>query len=430
LFQLTKRLALLITFALLFSFLGGHTATIASAKVSKVPITNPKSHPQLKDYFVPLEDKYETTDNGVRVYFDRKDIGYAITSHVIAKKNGKTLWKKNFHGGVGLLAVEGNLIFLDEGNQNSSINGPSTLIVLNTQGKTVARAELNGSINMNGYEYIRSGDILYVVTDRSFERLQEGGTNPGKLYSRVTAISVKTGKVLWTKGVGLATQPPVLYKGKIYIIDHFNGLVSFDSKGTKAELIKDTTLQGKPYFSPKGQVYLASSDSNTYVESLRMYDAKFKLAWSKPYTGFFLELTFDQDLAILSTNEYIDVKTPIGYDFSGRMYTFNESGKLLWYFKHQGYNSMGTVVSGDNLFFISKIMNPTKEYFFKDAIVLFNNRIWGLNKRTGAIVYKTGWGSYYFPTYQFPIEGKVQKANVPIIEEASSTNKKSYYLLK
>jgi hypothetical protein len=406
------------------------TSILANSVVKKVNIPNPKQYPGLKEYMIPLDQQYDKTDNGVQVYYKRIDHGYAMTGQLIAKKNGKTLWKKDYHQGYGILAVEGNFIFLQEAHQNSAIRGPHKLIVLNTQGKTVYRADLNGAINMDGYQYIRHGDILYFVTDRPFERMDSGGTDPSKLYSRVVAVSVKTGKILWTKGVGLVAAPPVLYKGKIYVTDHFNGLLSFDSKGVKSVLIKDTTLYEGPLFSPSGYVYLTSGDPVTYEESLLAFTPDFKLAWKQPFDGSFLSLAFDKDLVFLSTMKYADAKTSLGYEFSGRMYAFNEKGKLLWTHKHAGYNSQGTIVSGENLFFISYLANSAKEYFGKNYVVIFNNRLYGLNKRTGEVVHKTGVGSYYFPTYQYPIPGKAQKPNVPIVEETSSSNKKVYYLLK
>ncbi|MHC0037643.1 outer membrane protein assembly factor BamB family protein [Pseudoneobacillus sp. C159] len=422
---------MLLLMVIVFAMLGTSTISASSGAVKKENIANPKQYPGLKEYFVPLEQQYDKTDNGVQVYYKRIDLGFAITGQLIAKKNGKTLWKKDYHQGYGILAVEGNLIFLKESNRNSSISGPHKLLVLNTQGKTVYSTDLNGSINMNGYQYVRSGDILYFVTDRPFERQQFGGSDPSKQYSRVVAVSVKTGKILWSKGVGMVGSPPVLYKGKIYVTDQFNGLWSFDSKGTKNLVINDPTLEGRPYFSPNGYVYLTTGDPVTYKEQLVVYDPAFQLLWKQPYDGFFLSIAFDKDLIFLSTNQYVDdAKTKLGYEFSGRMYAFNDKGKLLWSQKHAGYNTSGTVVSGDHLFFISYLMNPAKEFFGKNYIVVFKNRLYGLNKRTGEVVYKTGVGDYYFPTYQFEIPGKTQKPNLPIVEETSSTNKKTYYLLK
>lgn len=404
---------------LLFTLIGT-TQMASAAGIKKVSITNPKNHPLLKEYFIPENQKYDKTDNGVQVYFQSKGTGYAQYYQLIAKKAGKTLWKKDFHVGVSLLGVERNLIFLYENNQNTAINGPSTLIVLNTQGKTIYRSGLNGAVVNDAYTYIRDGDAIYFVTDRFYDRLNEGGTTPGKLYSRMVAVSVKTGKILWTKGLGVANRPPLLYKGKIYVTDNNEGLFSFDAKGNKTLLLKDDNIDGQAVFSPKGYIYLTFfTDSNQDV--LRAYDPEFRLLWSQPYDGFDVNLLVDDDLIFLSTYEYEgDV---------GRLYTINEKGKVLWTYKYKGYDSQGVVTSGNNVFFISRT-DESEVIQLHNNLVAIDNRIFGFNKRTGALLYSTNLGSYSFATNEYPVSRVFTKNIQPIIEETSRTGKTSYYFLK
>ncbi|MDR6999655.1 hypothetical protein J2Y67_002105 [Neobacillus niacini] len=391
----------------------------ATGVVKKVNISNPKSHPLLKDYFTPENKRNLKTDNGVQVYSYPKDISMDLSMLLIAKKSGKTLWKKQYHPGVSLLAVEGNLIFLDERSPSLLDNSPSNLVVLNTKGKTLYRTHLNGSIAYDGYESVSFGDVLYFVTDRYYDRISEGRTTPGKKYSRVLGISIITGKILWSKSLGVVNRPPALYKGKIYVTDQSSkSLISFDSKGNEKVLIKDSFYDA-PQFSPKGQIYMKTIGKGE-DDTINVYDKDFHLSWKKTFNGYVTFIIFDQDLIYIGST-----------DFEGTswIYTLTDKGKLQWSIRYQGENSQGVGVSGNKLFFINKIENP-QIIHLKNEMVVLENRIYGISKSTGSIFYKSGLGSYSFPTYQIPIAGKSIKPTVPIIEEKSRSGKLSYYLLK
>jgi hypothetical protein len=367
------------------------------------------------------DQRYQTTDNGVQIYFISDDMGYSNT--LLAKKDGKTLWKKDYPSEAGILAVEGNLIFLWESTYRG---GPVKLIVLNTQGKVVSTTTLNGSIVYNGYSHVRAGDHIYFVTDRWYERLSQGYTDPETLYSRIVAVSVKTGKVVWTKGSNLIIQPPVLHKGYLYVTDDFKGLIRCDTNGNLEVLIKDESLNSRPYFGPNDQVYFSTYERNKQKESLKAYDQNYKLLWEKPYEGSLMHLNFDKGLVILSTSDSYDANNSMGYDFNSFVYGFTYEGKLLWRFKHQGYNSMfgGPIVSSHLIYLLGQSLTPAKEFRLPNDYVAFDTRVYAINKWTGAVEFKTDIGAYYFPGLVYTKNPK------PIIEQTSSTGKKTYYLLQ
>lgn len=418
--NITKKFIFLMSFVLLFG-LFCTPKLFAEAAITKVNIANPKSDPRLKEHFQreSAEGLVHKTDNGI-------EVRYTSGRQLIMKKSGKTFFKKTYHTGVRLFGVEGNLIYLNEMNQYSA-GSSSKLIVLNTQGKTVYQINLNGAIvNQQAYGYIRYGDVLYFVTDRSYERLAEMGTDPSRKYSRVIGVSVKTGKILWQKEAGVVNQEPVLYKGRIYVTDRSPGsnrLLSFDSKGTETVHIADPSgfLMERPYFSPSGQVYLSGYDSTANKYYIRVYDQKFQLLRTQSYEGSFLTLTFNGNLALLST-----------YDFNGsdtgRLYAFNDQGKRLWSIKLKGTLDP-IIVSGNNIFFLDRI-EEAKYIRLENEFVMLDTKVYAVNKSNGAVVYKTGLGDYEFPATGLAIPGRTQIAHIPIIKETSTSGKKSYYLLK
>lgn len=276
----------------------------------------------------------------------------------INAKTGKEVWRHNANRCTASSpAVDDKLVF------QAFLNGPpcnSSASPDVLTGQVVAFEALSGKVRWR----------TVIGPTESSPLVHQGRVYVGDWRGRVYALSVKTGRILWSYQTGGRVKGAVAalgnrvfvgsYDGRLYALDSRNGALQWrsSSQGRIGGL-------GRFYSTPAvayGRVFIGSTDGKVYAFGATTGD----LLWSRSTGGF-----------VYSSPAVWEKLVLVG-SYSGSFYAIDAAtGEVRWRFRAGGKISGAPTVMGGNVYFAT-----------------LSRRTFAVNGRTGRQVWEFPDGQY------------------------------------
>jgi len=355
--------------------------------------------------------------------------GMTTTLHRLNEKDGKVDWKATQRGNghqYGTARMNSSVLLIDnmaivrEVGSGGNNGHQKHFVFIDKKSGKVLKEEYAGHIDYRvGYAPLE-GNNDYLLYPHGMQTIHWAKERTITTFDSLMCKNPKTGKLIWKQYIGEYWTEPLLKDNKVYVGAVDGSISAFDAKKgsegalwtykTKAAINSKLASNGKIVVagSGDGSVYGLSADTGTKIwefavekpESRAFQQfSQAEVTASRVYIGgadknlYCLDVSSGKLLWKHNLDDWIRSKT-LAHDgavytatLSGKLYKFNEAGKIIWIKQPTGHQVFADLVMGEHSLLLNSsdlylhsinLENGTERWrhSLMDAVYSGNDRIW------------------------------------------------------